>query len=205
MADYNAWAGPYGLGLPERAGVRYLEDPEEPIWSEVLVGGVLWIQYNRVAGLGDTVMEPIRTALADPGTRRAIVDIRHNYGGDTFGYRTLLDALVAGRANLEDGLFLITGRNTFSAGSMFAGALQAATDVTVVGEPTGGGVNLYGNADVVELPWSKIGISIATAYFEGAPGDDRLTVDPALPVPLTFEDFLAGVDAPMDTIARIGD
>lgn len=63
----------------------------------------------------------------------------------------------------------------------------------------------YGDADVVQLEWSKIGISIARGYYERAPGNDRLSVDPTLPVPLTFEDFLAGTDAPMDTISLIRD
>ena len=77
-------------------------------------------------------MEAVETAIADPAVRRVIVDIRHNFGGETAGYRPIAAALVAGAAAWTDGLFLITGRNTFSAATLFAADLAAQTEVTFV-------------------------------------------------------------------------
>lgn len=205
MATYNEWAGPYGLGLPVREDVPYLARSEEPLWFRVDGGTTLYIQYNRVTILPAAELDALRGALADPAITRAVVDIRHNYGGETYGYARVAEALIAASPELTNGLFLITGRNTFSAASLFAAALTGGTEVIVVGEPMGGAPALYGNSRDFTLPWSGIAITVATEYFETTPGDDRLTIDPALPVPLTFPDFLAGRDAAIEAIQALGD
>src|SRR5207237_10322429 len=49
IRSYNAWAGPYGLHLPDDPGVLYLSRAEEPLWWTDLDGGrLLYVQYNRV-------------------------------------------------------------------------------------------------------------------------------------------------------------
>jgi hypothetical protein len=130
-----------------------------------------------------------------------VVDVRHNFGGETFGYPPVADALVEGATAWPEGLYLITGRNTFSAASLFAADLTARADVTVVGEPMGGSPSLYGNADDVTLPYSGLVISVATELFEPVVGDDRLEIPVDLPAPLSLADFLAGRDPAMAAIA----
>lgn len=62
----------------------------------------------------------------------------------------------------NDKIYLLQGGNTFSASTMFIGALKGQANVTVVGEETGGGA--YGNSAMliptIVLPKSKIRISL---------------------------------------------
>jgi hypothetical protein len=199
-ADYNDWATPYGLHLPTRPDVPWLARSEEPIWTRLDADGTLFIQYNRVTRLASADLDALRTAIADPAVRRAVVDIRHNFGGETFGYPPVADALVERAADMPAGLYLITGRNSFSAASLFAADLTARADVTVVGEPMGGSPALYGDADDVALPWSGLVLSVATELFEPVPGDDRLELPVDLAAPMTLADFLAGRDPALAAI-----
>jgi len=202
--DYNAWATPYGLHLPTRPDVPYLARSEEPIWFRVDAGSTLYIQYNRVARLAFDVLDPLRTALADPALTRVIVDVRHNYGGETLGYPPLVVALVKDAPSWSDGLYLIAGRNTFAAASLFTADLTYQTSVTVVGEPMGGSPSLYGNPTDETLPYSGLVVSVATQLYQPVSGDARLEIEPDLPVSLTLADFLAGRDPALEAIEARG-
>ena len=64
MAEYNAWAGPYGLHLPVDPDVRYLSNIAEDLWWEVLPDGEsLYVQYNRVEHLSPATLADLSTAL----------------------------------------------------------------------------------------------------------------------------------------------
>ena len=199
-SDYNDWATPYGLHLPTRPDVPYLARSEEPVWTRVDGRTTLYIQYNRVTRLPFDQLDPLRAAIADPAIRRVIVDVRHNYGGETFGYPPVADALAAAAPAWSAGLFLITGRNTFSAASLFAADLTSRAHVTVVGEPMGGSPSLFGNARDVTLPYSGLVLNVATEFFQPVPGDNRLELPPDLPVQLSLAGFLAGRDPALAAI-----
>ncbi len=199
---YNAWATPYGLFLPTRADVAYLARSTEPIWWRIDDGTTLYVQYNRVTHLSGTTLDELKAALATPGITRLIVDIRHNYGGESFGYQSVVDAVVAGAAGRTRGTFLITGRNTYSAASLFTAALTDRTAVMIVGEAMGGSPALFGNARDVSLPFSGIVINVATEFFQPVPGDERLGIAPDRAVPLGLADFLAGRDPALAAIQR---
>lgn len=199
-ATYNDWATPYGLFLPTRPDVPYLARSTEPIWWRVDDGSTLYVQYNRVTHLAGTMLDQLKAALATPGVTRLIVDIRHNFGGESFGYQSVVDALVAGAAGRTRGTFLITGRNTFSAASLFTAALKDRTAVTIVGEAMGGSPALFGNARDLTLPYSGLVVNVATEFFQPVSGDTRLGIAPDLDVPLHLADFLAGRDPALAAI-----
>ncbi len=199
-AAYNDWATPYGLFLPTRDDVPYLARSTEPVWSRLDGGTTLMIQYNRVERLSGTARTAVETAIATRGIERVIVDIRHNYGGDSFGYVPVSDALATGAATWKKGLYLITGRNTFSAAALFTADITNRAPVTIVGEPMGGSPNLWGNARDLALTDSGIVINVATEYFQPVPGDQRIGTGVDRPVPLTLADFLAGRDPALDSI-----
>ena len=200
MGAYNAWAGAYGLHLPPMPNVRYLARSEEPLWHELLNEATLYVQYNRVDRLAPSRFEEIQSAAAQPAVRSVIVDLRHNYGGESNGYAPLLDVLTSPPGSGKD-LYVITGRNTFSAASLFAAELDRQTDALFVGEPMGGSPNLYGNSRDVALPYSRLVISVATGYFERSTADDaRLTIDPDIPAPLSSIDYFAGRDPALEAI-----
>ena len=128
-----------------------------------------------------------------------IVDIRHNYGGEVRALEPVLDVLAAA----PDGAhrWLITGRNTYSAASMFAARYTADESVTVVGEPMGGSPSLWGNPRPVLLRETGLVLDVSTLFEVGSdPDDPRLTIEPDVPIELTAEDFFEGRDPALDTI-----
>lgn len=85
-------------------------------------------------------------------------------------------------------------RITFSAAANFAAELVAAAEhVWVVGEPSGGSPNQYGDQSEIRLPYSGIGLASATTWVEVVPDQD-LAVVPDTAVPLPAADYFAGRD-----------
>jgi C-terminal processing protease CtpA/Prc len=92
-------------------------------------------------------------------------------------------------------VFLLTGRNTFSAAVLFAAELVDRGHVTVVGEPTGGAPASFGNASDVPMLRTGFVLSVAsTREYAVDPHDRRTTIRPDLPVALSSRDYFAGRD-----------
>lgn len=206
MSDYNAWAGPYGLHLPEDPAVVWLSDIEDTLWWRRLDDGeTLFVQYNQVQPLGAGEIAQIRGLLDAGDISRVVLDLRHNFGGEVSNIDDTLD-LVRGRSiDRADGLFVLIGRNTFSAGSMLAARLERDTEATFVGEATGGCPTLYGNARAFTLAASGIDVQVAGELSVGVdPADPRLTIEPDVDAVLTPEAWLAGRDPALETIVGVG-
>ena len=125
-----------------------------------------------------------------------IVDVRANGGGNNTTFGPLIQALQSPSINRPGVLFGLIGRHTFSAAGNFVTVLQRDTRAILVGEPTGGAPNQYGDARNVALPHHPgILVRIATRYHSfGGPNDKRLTHEPQLSVPLRARDYFAGQD-----------
>jgi hypothetical protein len=202
MADYNAWAGPYGLFLPADADVPYLSRMDEPLWWTRLDDGeTLFVQYNRVEFMSGALLHELAVDADASGVGRVVVDIRHNFGGEVRTLEAVVDVLDTPEADRAGHLFLITGRNTFSAASLFAAKLQARTHLTIAGELMGGSPNAWGDPDDLTLPWSGLSVGVSTEFeLATTLDDDRLTIEPDLSVALTFDDWAAGRDAALKAI-----
>jgi C-terminal processing protease CtpA/Prc len=161
----------------------------------------LYVQYNEVTGVsnGETLAafaaELVRT-FEEQRLERVIVDVRSNGGGNNTTFGPLIRALQTPSIDREGVLYALVGRATFSAAGNFVTALQRDTKALLVGEPTGGAPNQYGDAESVPLPHhGGLEIRISTRYHEfGGPDDRRLTHEPDLPVPLSSADYFAGRD-----------
>ena len=205
MAEYNDWAGPYGLHLPSDAEVAYLARMDETLWWEVIDDETLFVQWNAVSSIGATEIAAIRTTAADPAIARVVVDIRHNTGGEVSALRSMVSFLDDPSIDQPDRLFLLGGRNSFSAATMFAAQLEERTAVTIVGEALGGAPNFWGNARDVTLDWSGLVVGVSTLYEQAtALNDDRLEIEIDLPVDLTTDDWARGADPVLDAVLTLG-
>jgi len=200
MDAYNAWAGRYGLFLPADRGVLYLSRMDDVLWwSELDGGSLLYVQYNRADYLSQSTFADLRTALA--GRDKVIVDLRLNYGGEIPSVAPLLAALQDPAVSRPGHLFVITGRNTFSAASMLLAQLQATTSAIIVGEPMGGCPNPNGNARPLTLPYGGLVVEVGTKQEATISADDhRLQIPPTLPARLTPAAWLAKQDPALDAI-----
>jgi hypothetical protein len=202
MAAYNAWAGPYGLHLPADPDVLYLSRIDDAAWwARLPEAETLFVQWNRVDHLPLQTTRDLRDALADPALARVVLDLRHNYGGEVSAMEAMLDVFTDPVVNQPGRLYVITGRNTFSAASLFVARIDRDTDAELVGEPMGGCPTLYGNSSDVTLPFSGIVVSVAGMLEIGASADDgRRTILPDIPVELTREEWAQGSDPALGRI-----
>jgi hypothetical protein len=142
-------------------------------------------QWNQVFALADS-LQPART----------ILDIRDNLGGNGGLNRYPVQQILR-RPWLDqpDRLFVIIGRRTFSAGQQFANLLEAWTQATLVGEPTGQQPSQYGDHRPLVLPNSHLTVQISTVFHQ-APNefDRRAFVPPAVFAPLTSDAYRRGED-----------
>jgi hypothetical protein len=188
--------GHYPASLPKAGRPLYLARSDSPLWITTLERGrTVVVGYNSALAATYEVSRRLEQLGRRPGVERVVVDVRLNGGGDNTTYGPLLGVLRDPRIDRKGRLFLLVGRATFSAAGNFAAEVDATTRATLVGEPTGGGVNQYGDSTTFSLPATGWNVYVATSYQQfGRRGDPRLTIRPDVPVALTAADYFAGRD-----------
>lgn len=206
---YRDWVferyGGYPTGFPpDPDGTASQQHRGAIIWSEPLDAGGTYVAYNQVqpsrGSEGTTISDVARelTAATRAGASDAvIIDLRNNPGGNNTTYGPLRSAVETYALANPGRVALLTGRTTFSAAGNFVTDLAAgpAGDaIRIVGEPTGGGPNIYGDVRVVTLESSGVVVLISTRWHERRPGDDRLEVEPDIAAEVSWADLVAGRD-----------
>ena len=181
--------------LPRHHAPLYLAQSGRDLWTR-RTGDVLHVGYNSTFAPTETFAR--RLARSAREVRRVVVDLRLNGGGNNTTYGPLLEVLAS-----VPSLAVLIGRGTFSAAGNFATEVGLATDAVFIGEPTGGGVNQYGDSVGRRLRTTGWNLNVATLYHEkGGPHDRRLAVEPDILVEPTSEDFFAGRDPVLEAATR---
>jgi hypothetical protein len=196
--------GHYPSILPKRDRPLYLARSDRELWMTKLAAGrAIFIGYNSALASTTAVAARLERWARSRVVKRVIVDVRLNGGGNNQTYVPLLQALRSKAINRRGRLYLLAGRATFSAAGNFATDVESQTRTIAVGEPTGGGVNQYGDAMEFTLPTTGISVYVASEYVARAPESDRrLAVGPEVPVAVTSTDFLAGRDPVLERALR---
>ncbi|MDP9177410.1 MAG: hypothetical protein M3O61_07000 [Gemmatimonadota bacterium] len=188
------------------AAPMWLRQVERNFWISPLPGGALFVQFNQVRD-GDT--EPLsqsgaklKQALMSGRPGRVILDVRHNNGGNSYLYPPIIDALSAWEAAVPAGkLYVLMGRNTFSAAQNFIAQLDRRTRAVFVGEPSSSKPNFVGEENAVVLPWSGANASISNRYHENIPGDKREWIEPDMKIELSSSQYFANRDPVLERVA----
>ena len=159
-------------------------------------------QWDKVFALTDSVHPA-----------RLVIDLRENGGGNGALNRYPVQQILR-RPELDrsDRLFVIIGRRTFSAAQQFTNLLEAWTQATLVGEPTGQKPSQYGDHRPLPLPGIGMTAQIASVFHQ-APDefDARRFVPPRWYTPLDSRAYRDGVDPALqavlnpDTSTRVND
>jgi hypothetical protein len=185
-------------GLPRRPAPPALARRLEERWTATLAGGeVVYVAYNVTLGSTSDLARGLRRLVRRPHVERIVLDLRHNPGGNNTTYGPLLHELER-----VDDLVVLVGRTTFSAAANLLAELEAGADPLLVGEPTGGSPNLYGDPVPVTLPESGLTAHVAGVAWAPAGPDERLAFEPDVRVELTTMDFLAGRDPALSAALR---
>ncbi len=129
-----------------------------------------------------------------------IIDLRNNGGGDFFVGLTLAWGLIlCDRLNWGDGIYVLTGRKTFSAGMSNAAQFRQLLNAKLVGEPTGSNPVGYQDADTFVLPNSNWKIMHSKRFYRF---QDVATqgVQPDVFLPLNWEEFKQGKDNQLEWV-----
>ena len=136
---------------------------------------------------------------------RFVLDLRSNGGGSANIAVPLVELISRHqKINRKDRLFTIISAKTYSAAMLACGMLENRSKTIFVGEPSGQGVNLFGDARIVTLPNSKLKVHISERWWQCSIDEDaRRWIEPDLPVELAYKDFLEGHDPALEAILRI--
>ena len=169
-------------------------------------GKTLYFLYTSVA---NDVKEPFDAfcqrmfaAARERGAEKIIVDVRRNFGGNSFLLAPLFQGIGENeRFHRRGGLFVIAGRGTFSAAMNCAAYLERNANAIFAGEPTGTSPNFVGETVIVRLPHSGLPVGVSDLYWQGSwPMDRRPWIPPLLYAPPTFADYRLNRDAALEAV-----
>ena len=191
----------------------WLSRTGEAQWFSDLDGtDTVYAQINQIRDADNHTFAEFAAELGrhvrETGARHLIIDLRHNLGGDGSLNADLMRELIQlPGIDHDTGLFVITGRRTFSAAMNLTALIEGMSDAIFVGESTGSRPNFYGEDTSVDLPYSRLHGSISSRWFQGGATSDDLRpwIAPDLPAELTLADVIAGRDPAMDAIASFLD
>ena len=132
-----------------------------------------------------------------------IIDLRHNNGGNGVMILPFLNQIIKrDYINKEGSLYVISGKRTHSAASIFMNELAVHTRAIFVGEPDACGADLFSNSrSVGNLPNSGFPLWIASLQFTRRfPVNNSEYIMPHFPAPFSSHDYFTGIDPAMDLI-----
>lgn len=199
--------------LPKLKGDKqpvFLSQMDTPYWSTLLSAQqVMYIQFNAVANKEDQSLEMFceewYAQSQEQNVNNMILDIRHNHGGDGSILSPMHQTIRKFKAVNPDGkLFVLAGRETFSAAQNLLTELTKYADPIIVGEPSGSSPNHIGEAGWVRLPNCGLMVIISTQLHQTSSAEDhRKWIAPHVPVSLSSTDYFSGKDSALEEIIKV--
>ena len=173
----------------------------EPFWfADLPDSQTVYVNFKGYDSLNENVRKLFQFVDGN-STKRLVVDMRQNGGGDFTKVRSSLLPAIKQRPaiNQKGQLFVIIGRRTFSAAMTNAIDFRKETNAILVGEPAGERPNSYQENDEMKLPNSGLVVSYSTRYYKFL-DEDAPAVLPDKRIDPNWLDFKAGRDPVMDWI-----
>jgi hypothetical protein len=125
---------------------------------------------------------------------RVIIDLRNNPGGDSSVIQPFLQSGLQRAARFERVRpYVLIGRQTHSSAMMNATQLSGGP-VRLIGQPTGGSPNSFGEVQTFTLPNSQLLVRHSTRYFTISSRFPSQTVPPDVYVPFLSTDYFSRHD-----------
>lgn len=167
----------------------------------------LFIQYNVCADWEAMPMSDFAAAVdslfAENAYGKVVIDLRYNSGGDSSVWWPLLDVLERRQEEQGFPVYTLIGADTFSSGIIDALESKERLSATLVGTPTGGSVNGYGELASFDLPHMPISVWYSTQYFELVPGYEGSSLLPDVLIETSLADYLDGRDTVAEAVLAL--
>lgn len=186
----------------------YRKDPDIYWFEHIPQRGLLYVQYNSCGNRDDypfsAFADRVLAVLDDTPVDKLVFDVRNNGGGNSAIADPFIEAIASrDDVNRRGKLFVITGHKTFSSAVLNSLSFREKTEALLVGQPTGGRPNCYGEVRGFSLPDSGLDIDYSTKYFSPAE-EDTPSVRPDILVDVSAADYLAGRDPMLEAVLRYG-
>jgi len=187
----------------------YMRNSEKNYWYEYLPESkTLYINYRRVlidpADSLRNLCKRLEEFVSTADIKRTVIDIRNNDGGNNGTCQPFVNMISrSSKMNVKGRLFIVTGRQTFSAASYLLTKLEFNTAAIIAGEPTGASPNHYGDNRPIVLPNSNLEIRLSSIFWQNSfEGDKRRSTEPELAVEMSSQDYFSGRDPVIDAILK---
>ena len=188
------------LSLPTKLPL-YQQRPDEQFWFTYLPDAkTIYVNFRGYNSLIENAQQLFK-AIDQHQTERLVIDMRENGGGDfTLVREHLLPGLKQRPAiNRTGHLFVVIGRDTFSAAMSNATDFRKETKAILVGEPIGERPNSYQENRQLVLPNSRLTVSYSTQYYKFLDEDGRAVI-PDKRINPNWPSYKAGRDPVMEWI-----
>lgn len=161
-----------------------------------------YVAYNRCREAENLPMakfvEFVMSKSDELGAQRIIIDLRFNGGGDETVIWPLWQALEKSERFSDPGDIIgLISRQTFSSAMSNSHQLRDNCGAVLIGEPTGGKPNHFGQLGRFELPNTGLTVSHSTRWFQKVEGDPD-AVHPDVLIPWRSGPLFAGEDPVME-------
>lgn len=132
---------------------------------------------------------------------KIIVDLRNNGGGSSYVLKPFLQKIKESYLNKKGNFYVLIGKGTFSSALMNAIDLKRDFNTILVGEPTAGSINHYGETLSFKLPNTHATVIYSTKYFEMWK-DKEGSLYPDVEIKYSVEYFKNGTDEALEYIYK---
>lgn len=149
----------------------YKQHPYENYWYEYLPKEkIMYVSYNSASEMFElpfTIFtDEVFQVMEENEVQKLVLDLRENQGGSDTVFIPFLKKLKKSKLNEEGKLYVIIGRKTYSSGLNTAINIKNQTEAILIGEPSGGRPNHYGDTQSFKLPNSELNVRYSTKYIK---------------------------------------
>jgi hypothetical protein len=163
----------------------------------------MYVQYWRCSERKDSSFADVNRALfaaiGQLKPAKLVLDLRYNGGGNSAIFEPFLKDARKSYLNESGKLYVLIGKRTFSSALINAVQMKKQTRATLVGEPTGGDLNGYGEVRDFVLPNTKATVVYSTRYRETWKGKTGPLI-PDISINYYSKSFMSGNDEALDWV-----
>ncbi len=171
------------------------KDPDSIFTADYLPDSkIVYANFRAVADWHDEKLANFGTRVvnlaASKNARALVIDVRLNNGGNNFLGRAFFEEILKSDFNENGKLFVIAGRETFSACQNFCNWMDRQAAAIFAGEPTGSRPNFVGEGNEVWLPYSGLIVNASSRLWQDSVSEDmRMWIAPELEASMTSDDY----------------
>ena len=196
--------------LKDKEQPLFLSKTEDPYWYKLIPeNNSIYVQFNVVTQKETQSLEgfniELRNQISKNNIQHLILDLRHNHGGNGSLLPPMLKTIINFEVMNPDGnVFVLMGRETFSAAQNLLTDITKYTNAILVGEPSGSKPNHIGEAGWFKLPYSGLMGLISTQFHQTSKAEDnRNWIAPHIPISPLSTDYFNGNEKALNIIMDV--